>query len=194
MLVSLPLHCCSSVWIEINIKLQIVLFVGRMIFLVSIGILRTWGRGAGVGDTSKAFHRILIDATLKAFRSRIHGNLKNPISQLRPLLLREVEQKANFTHPTLVKLQNLCPFLAFFARIWLWKLDSGQVGSLWKFCQAKLFMPGQWEKREGGIKTESFMWNICAAACPGYQLPWKYISQYQSFSSVIRRRKSSIKP
>ena len=73
----------------------------------------SWGRGAGVGDTSKAIHRILIDATLKAFRSRIHGNLKNPISQLRPLLLREVEQKANFTHPTLVKLQNLCPFLAF---------------------------------------------------------------------------------
>ena len=35
-----------------------------MIFLVSIGILRTWGRGAGGGDTSKAFHRILIDATL----------------------------------------------------------------------------------------------------------------------------------
>ena len=143
MLVSLPLHCCSSIWIEINIKLQIVLFVGRMIFLVSIGILRTWGRGAVGGDTSKAFHRILIDATLKAFRSRIHGNLKNPISQLRPLLLSEVEQKANFTHPTLVKLQNLCPFLAFFARIWLWKLDSGKVGSLWKFCQAKLYMPGQ---------------------------------------------------
>ena len=115
--------------------------------IVSIGILRTWGRGAGGGDTSKGIHRILIDATLKAFRSRIHGNLKNPISQLRPLLLRGVEQKANFTHPTLVKLQNLYPFLAFFACIWLWKLDSVQVGSLWKFCQAKLYMPSQWEER-----------------------------------------------
>ena len=141
-------------------------------------------------DTCEAIHRILIDATLKAFRARIHGNLRNPISQLLLLLLRAKTEF--YPHPRVVNWKSFARFL--FARIWLWKLDSGKVGSLWKFCQAKLYMPGQWEKREGGIKTESFMWNICAAACPGYQLPWKYISQYQSFSSVIRRRNSSIKP
>ena len=95
-----------------------------MIFLVSIGILRTWGRGAGGGDTSKAIHRILIDATLKAFRGRIRGNLKNPISQLGPSSSSswgEAAKTGFYPHPRVVKLEverksfaRFLPFLPVF--------------------------------------------------------------------------------
>ena len=114
-------------------------------------------------DTSEAIHRILIDATLKAFRARIHGNLRNPISQLLLLLLLLLLRSAKtefYPHPRVVNWKSFARFL--FARIWLWKLDSGQIlfeKPRQKFCQAKLCIPGkQWERRSGD-QTQSFISN-----------------------------------
>ena len=137
-------------------------------------------------DTSEAIHRILIDATLKAFRARIHGNLRNPISQLLLLLLRAKTEF--YPHPRVVNWKSFARFL--FARIWLWKLDSGQIlfeKPRQKFCQAELCIPGkQWERRSGD-QTQSFIWNIWAETLYlRSTLLCKYILQSQSFSSQSR--------
>ena len=79
-------------------------------------------------DTCEAIHRILIDATLKAFRARIHGNLRNPISQLLLLLLRAKTEF--YPHPRVVNWKSFVRFL--FARIWLenWILGRFSLKSL----------------------------------------------------------------
>ena len=185
MLVSLPLHCCSSIWIEINIKLQkIILLRNRFdcwIFYWDSPHMWSWRRR----DTSEAIHRILIDATLKAFRARIHGNLRNPISQL--LLLRAKTEF--YPHPRVVNWKSFARFL--FARIWLWKLDSGQVPfeKAEIFCQAKFCIPNQWEEERD--QTQSFMWNICtAASTPGLlSTPLEIYFQFSNakfFSGTIK--------
>ena len=112
----------------------------------SIGILGTWV-GAGGGDTSKAIHRILIDATLKAFRGKIPGKLEK--SDFSALSIFRGEEGKNWILPASQSRKTrgweeiFCPFLAFFARIWLWKLDSGQAlfETAEIFCQAKFCIP-----------------------------------------------------
>ena len=113
--------------------------------------------------------------------------LRNPISQLLLLLLRSAKTEF-YPHPRVVNWKSFARFL--FARIWLWKLDSGQIlfeKPRQKFCQAELCIPGkQWERRSGD-QTQSFIWNIWAETLYlRSTLLCKYILQSQSFSSQSR--------
>ena len=89
---------------------------------------------AGGGDTSKAIHRILIDATLKAFRGRIPENLKNPISQLGPSSSSSGEgAKTEFyPHPNLVKLEvERKSFARFLPFLPVFDFENWILGSSW---------------------------------------------------------------
>ena len=120
--------------------------------------------------------------------AEIHGNLKNLISQLGPFSSSSSAKTEFYPHPRVVNWKSFARFL--FARIWLWKLDSGQIlfeKPRQKFCQAELCIPGkQWERRSGD-QTQSFIWNIWAETLYlRSTLLCKYILQSQSFSSRSR--------
>ena len=120
--------------------------------------------------------------------AEFRGNLKNPISQLS--VFRRGGGNKNWILPASKSRKTrgweeiFCPFLAFFARIWLWKLDSGQV--LFEkaeiFCQAKFCIPTNGRR---GIKLNPLC-GIFALRPHAINHPWNITYQIAKHSLVIR--------